>query len=375
MAIELREVRLGGKLSDFLDVVDYIYRDDPHYVRPLDMDIKDRLSPKNPFFEHAEGAIFTAHRNNYCVGRITVQIDQAHLARHQDDAGFFGFFDTVEDQEVADALLDRARRWLADRGMRRIRGPLSLSLYDQPGCLIEGFDTPPMIMMGHHMPYQSKLIEAGGFEQVRTLNAWRYEVGNVKPRVRKAHDEVQAMPEVTARTVNLNNVEGDTRIIMDVFNDAWSDNYGHVEQTESELAKLASDIKLLIRPEITCIVFVNGEPAAAAMALPNLNEVIRDFNGKLLPLGLPKLVYRLKVQRPETARLFILGICKKFRSERRYAGLSLYMYARLNDAGQKLGIRWGELSWTDEANAAVTAGIRTMGGKVYKKYGLFERDV
>jgi hypothetical protein len=375
MTVEIREVPLGGNLRDFLEVVDYIYRDDPHYVRPLDMEMKARLSRKNPFFEHAEAAIFTAYRNNFCVGRITAQVDHGHLAVHGDEAGFFGFFDTTHDPEVASALLERARAWLADRGMRKMRGPLSLSLWDEAGCLVDGFDSPPMVMMPHHRAYQGKLIEGAGFEQVKTLYAWRYEVGNVKTRVRKAHDEMAAMPQVVARTVNANNIPGDTRIIMDVFNDAWADNYGFVPYTASELDKLAADFKLILRPEITCIVFVDGEPAAVAVALPNINEVIHDFGGKLFPTGLPKLIYRLKVQRPETARLLILGIAKKFRTNRKYAALSLYMYARLNDAGQKLGIRWGELSWTDEDNVAVNAGIKMMGGKIYKKYALYEREV
>jgi hypothetical protein len=375
MAIEIREVALGGNLKDFLNVVDHVYRADPNYVRPLDYDIKTRLSRKNPFFKHAEGTIFTAYRNGYCVGRVTAQICHAHLARHKDDAGFFGFLDTVDDPEVVRLLLDRARRWLSERGMKRMRGPLSLNLWDEAGVLIEGFDTPPMIMMPHHRPYQAGLIEAAGFERARTLYAWKYEVGTVSRRVRKAFDDVSAMPEVTARNMNMNNVEGDTRIVMDVFNEAWADHYGFVPYTSAELDKVAADFKLIVRPEITCIMFVHGEPAAVALAVPNLNEAIQDLHGKLLPTGLLKLLYRTKVQRPETARLIILGIKKKFRQDRKYAGLSLYMYARLNDAGHRLGIRWGELSWTDEANSAVNAGIKLMGGTVYKKYAIYERDV
>lgn len=375
MSVEIREVALGGDLKDFLNLVDYVYRDDPQYIRPLDMELKARLSKKNPFFEHAEGIVFTAHRNNFCVGRITAQIDHGHLAVHQDDAGFFGFFDTIDDSEVASALLDRASRWVADRGMKHLRGPLSLSLWDEAGCLVDGFDSPPMIMMPHHRPYQGKLIEGAGFERARTLNAWRYEVGNLKRRVQKAYDDVAAMPEVTARTVNPHNVEGDARVIMDVFNDAWADNYGFVPYTPNELDKFTKDLKLVVRPEITCIVFVHGEPAAVAVALPNLNEVIADFGGKLFPMGLPKLLYRMKIQRPETARLMILGVSKKFRNNRKYAALSLYMYARLNEAGRKLGIRWGELSWTDEANAPVNAAIRMMGGTLYKQYAIYQRDV
>ncbi|MEN9577685.1 MAG: hypothetical protein RJA70_694 [Pseudomonadota bacterium] len=375
MTLEIREIPLGGDLKQFLDVVDYIYRDDPNYVRPLDMDIKHRLSRKNPFFAHAEGAIFTAHRNNFCVGRITAQIDREHLARHRDDTGFFGFLDTIDDPSVAEALLARARQFCADRGMKRIRGPLSLSINDETGCLVEGFDTPPMVMMPHHRAYQGGLIAAAGFERTKTLFAWRYEVGNLKRRVSKALEDIEALPEVTSRTVNMKNVEGDTRIVMDIFNDAWSENWGFVPYTEAELAKLASDFKLIIRPEITRIAFINGEPAAVAVALPNVNEAIRDLKGKLFPLGLPKLLFRLKVQRPETARLLILGIRKKFRNERKYAGLSAYLYALLNNAGQELGIRWGELSWTYEENGPVNAAIKMMGGHIYKKYAVYERDV
>jgi hypothetical protein len=375
MSVEIREIPLDGKLEQFLDVVDYIYRDDPHYVRPLNLDLKGRLSKKNPFFEHAEGRVFTAHRNGFCVGRITAQVDHEHLRLHQDDAGFFGFLDTIDDQEVATSLLERAGRWLSDRGMKRMRGPFSLSINDESGCLVEGFDTPPMIMMPHHRTYQAGLIEGAGLQRIKTLYAWRYEVGNLKRRVAEAHDELASRPEVTSRHVDPRNVEGDARVVMDVFNDAWSENWNFVPFTRAELKKFAKDLKLILVPELTQIAFVNGEPAAVAVAVPNVNEVIFDFNGSLFPTGLPKLLYRLKVQRPQTARLMILGIRKKWRSKREYAGLSTYLYAKLNEAGQKLGIRWGELSWTDEHNGPVNAAIKMMGGRIYKKYALFEKEL
>lgn len=375
MSVEIREVPLDGKLDQFLELVEYVYRDDPHYVRSLDLDIKGRLSKKNPFFQHAEGAIFTAHRNNYCVGRITAQIDHEHLTLHQDDAGFFGFFDTIDDEEVAKALLDKAARWLHDRGMKRMRGPFSLSINDETGCLVDGFDGPPMIMMPHHRPYQAGLIESGGLSRIKTLYAWRYEVGNLKRRVAKAHAEIEALPEVTSRHVNMDNIAGDAQVVMDVFNDAWSDNWCFVPYTQAELKKFGKDLKLILVPELTQIAFVHGEPAAVALAVPNINEVISDLHGKLFPLGLPKLLYRLKVQKPQTARLALLGIRKKFRNKREYAGLSTFLYAKLNESGQKLGIRWGELSWTDEENGPVNAAIKMMGGSIYKKYALYEREL
>ncbi|MEB2312517.1 MAG: hypothetical protein OZ921_09100 [Sorangiineae bacterium] len=374
MAIEIRQVRLGGKLKDFLDVVERIYRDDPNYVRALDMDVEQRLNQKNPFFDHAEGTIFTAHRNGWCVGRCTAQIDREHLERYHDDAGFFGFLDTIDDPEVARALLDAARRWLRERGMKKIRGPMSLNINDEIGCLVEGFDTPPAFMMPHHLPYQAGLIEQAGFAKLKDVYAWRYTIGDVPKRAQKAREDVDKLPEVVSRHVDKSQIERDVRIVMDVFNDAWSDNWGFVPLTEGELTKMANDLKLILRPEMTFITSIDGEPAAVALALPNLNEMIGDLHGKLLPLGLPKLLWRLKVRGPKSARLIILGIRKKYRHIRKYAGLSIYLYAKMNEEAARLGVKWGELSWTLEDNAPVNTGIRFMGGKIYKKYRLFERD-
>jgi hypothetical protein len=375
MALEIRETPIGGNVKEFLNVVDYIYRGDPNYVRPLDMDMKDRLSPKNPFFEHGEGVLFTAHRNGWCVGRVTAQIDREHLSRHRDDVGFFGFLDTVDDEEVAKQLLEAAGKWLRARGMQRIRGPLSLSINEEIGCLVEGFDTPPMILMQHHRPYQGGLIEKAGFEKVKDAFAWRYTVGDVPERARKAHDEIEAMPEVTARHVDMKNLDAEMRTIMDVFNDAWSENWAFVPFTERELSKMAADLKLIAIPELSYIAEVDGEPVAVALALPNVNELIRDLKGKLGPMGLPKLLWRLKVVGPRTARLAILGIRKKLRNQRKYAALSIYLYTKMNAAGKRLGIEWGELSWTLEDNAPVNVAIKMMGGKVYKKYRIYEKGL
>jgi hypothetical protein len=371
-SVEVRELSRGGELRDFLGVVDQIYRDDPKYVRPLDFDVRSRISRSSPFFEHAEAAFFVAYRNGQCVGRCSAQIDHEHLRRHKDDTGFFGFLDTMDDPEVVQALLDAARRWLSDRGMKRIRGPFSLSINDETGCLVEGFDTSPMVMMPHHRSYQGELIERAGFARHKDLYAWRYQTGDVPARVQKAHDEIEALPEVYSRPVDPKQVDRDTRLVLDVFNDAWGDNWNFVPYTEHERAKLVKDLKLILDPAITRIAYVRGEPAAMAVAIPNLNESIGDLNGRLFPTGVAKLLYRVKVKGIHSARLMLLGIRKKFRADRKYAGLSLYLYCKLNDSGRRNGYTWGELSWTDEANGAVNAGIRVMGGKIYKKYRVYE---
>ena len=375
MCIEVREIRLGGDLRPFLDVVDHIYRDDPFFVRPLDMDLKDRLSLKNPFFDHGEGTVFTAYLDGRCVGRCTAQIDREHLERYHDACGFFGFIDTINDERVAKALLDRAASWLRKRDMKKMRGPLSLCINEELGCLVDGFDSKPYIMMPHHRPYQGGLIEAAGLAKVKDLFAWRYQVGNLPNRAIKAHATIAAMPDIKLRTVDMKHIDRDVRIVMDVYNDAWSSNWGFVPLTEKELAKMASDMKLLLIPALTQIVEIEGEPVAVALALPNINEMVGDLHGKLLPTGFAKLLWRLKVRGPKSARLIILGIRKKLRHVRRFGALSTFMYVEMHKAGERLNVAEGELSWTIEDNAPVNLGIRFMGGERYKTLRIFERQI
>jgi hypothetical protein len=200
-------------------------------------------------------------------------------------------------------------------------------------------------------------------------------VSDVPTRARKAHDDIMAMPDVKVRTISMKNVERDLRIVMDIFNDAWSDNWGYVPLTENEMRKMVSDMKLILIPDIALIAEVDGEAAAVSIALPNINEMIKDLNGKLFPFGLAQLLYRLKVKGPKSARLIILGIKKKFRTQRRFGALSAALYVQMNDRGKKLGIQWGELSWTLEDNAKINVGIKLMGGKVYKRYRVYRKEL
>jgi hypothetical protein len=374
--VDIRQIPMGGPVDDFLNVVDDIYRGDRAYVRPLDMELKDRLSPrKNPFFEHGEGVMFCAYAGGRCVGRVTAQIDRDHLAKYGDATGFFGFLDTIEDEQVPRELLARAEGWLRGKGMKNARGPLSLNINEELGCLIEGFDTPPYVMMPHHRSYQGGLIEKAGYRKAKDFFAWKYVVGDLNARVARGRAAIAAMPEITHRRVSIKRLGDDVKLLVDIFNDAWSDNWGFVPFTRKEVEKMAADFKLLLIPDITCIVSIDGEPAAVALAIPNLNELVADFHGKLLPLGLPKLVWRLKVRGPRSARLVLLGIRKKWRHVRKYAALSAFMYAELNEGGRKLGIREGELGWTLEDNGPVNAGIMMMGAKLYKKYRVYEKPL
>jgi hypothetical protein len=377
MALEVRQLDGNKKLlRDFLDVVDTIYQNDPHFVRTLDMDVSDRLSPKkNPFFANGEASAWVAYRDGKAVGRISASIDKLHLERHKDEAGFFGFFDTVDDEDVSQALLAEARSWLAARGMKTMRGPFSLSINEECGCLVDGFDTPPMIMMAHNHPYQAALIERAGFQKCKDLYAWTYDIGTVPPRAQRAHDDIAALPEITTRTLDMKHLARDVRLIMEVFNDAWSDNWGFVPTTEQQLDKMAEDLKLIAMPEITRLTFIDGAIAAVALGLPNINELIHDAHGKLFPFGALKLLWRLRVRGPKTGRLLILGIRRKWRNVRRYAGLSAFLYVEMNQASHLLGMKRGELSWTLEDNAPINVGIKLMGGRIYKTYRIYERSL
>ena len=375
MTVDVREIPLGGKLKPFLDVVDTIYAGDPSFVRALDLDTKGRLDRKNPYFSHGDGTNFVAYRKNRPVGRITAHTNRRHLERYQDGVGFFGFFDTIDDPEVARALIDRAAEWLRARGSRAIRGPLTLNMAEEVGCLVEGFDTPPMLLMPHHRSYQAGLIEQAGLSKVREMYAWRYTFGKIKPRALRGHESITQLPEVRVRRVDMKNLQRDVAQMLDIYQDAWSDTWAFVELTSEEAAKIGQDLKLIAVPELTRIIDIDGEAAAMAYALPNVNEMIGDLHGKLFPLGLPRLLYRLKFKGAKTARVVGLGIRQKYRNVRKYAGLSAFLYVELNRSGQKLGIEWGELSYTDEANAAVNTGIKLMGGEIYKKYRLYERQI
>ncbi len=372
--VDIRVAPLGSNPREFLNLADYLYQSDPNFVRPLDFDLKMRLDPKkNPFFEHGEGIMILARKNGRVVGRMTAQIDREHLARYQDSTGFFGFFDTTNDPDVASALLREGERWLRSKGMTRVMGPLSLSINEEMGCLVEGFDTPPYLMMPHHLPYQGALIERAGYTKTKDLYAWNYKVGPLNSRVKKAMTDVLAMPEITVRPVSKKRLEDDVQIVVDIFNDAWGDNWGFVPFTRNEVKKMAEDFALILEPELTCLVFVNGEPAAMAIGIPNINEAIADLNGALFPTGWAKLLWRLKVEGTKTARLALLGIKKKVRTQRKYAALALYLYGAMSEAGRSMGIESGELSWTLEDNGPVNAGVRMMGAQIYKRYRVYDR--
>jgi hypothetical protein len=376
MAIEIREHTPGVDIEDFVRVTKVVYAGDPNWVEPLAFDIKARLTPgKNPFFKRGELALFTAWKNGKLAGRVSAQIDHEHLRRYKDKVGFFGFFDTIDDDEVGQALIDTAAAWLAKRGMTTMRGPLSMTMYEEVGTLIDGFDMPPSLLMQHARRWQDRVALSTGLAKAKDLYAWRFDVGNIPARAEKAWAETKALPEVKLRSVQPRHMERELRIIQDIFNDAWDHNWGHVPATEDEVKKTAEDLKLILDPDMAFMAEVDGKVVGMCIALPNLNEVIRDFDGKVNPVTLAKFVWRLKVKRPTSARLMMLGIHSSMRGIKKYAGLSHALYVEVAKRGEKNGYRWGELSWTLEDNRPINLGIKSMGAKIYKTYRIYEKPI
>jgi hypothetical protein len=239
--------------------------------------------------------------------------------------------------------------------------------------LIEGFDTPPMVLMSHSRSYQGALVEAGGLEKVKDVLAWRYVVSDLPPRAVKAREEIAKLPEVRLRTTDRKRINDDLLLVLQIQDDAWRDNWGHVSLTPTEIRAARDMLKLVINYDLAIIAEIDGEPAGMCIALPNLNEAIADLKGKVFPIGWAKLLWRLKVAHPKTARLCLLGIKKQYRNVKRYGALSLAMIAEVSARGREVGIEWGELSWTLEDNIPVNLAIKVMKGELYKRYRLYER--
>ena len=377
--LEITQVRSKAQWRDFHHLPFRVYRDDPHWVAPLLLERKLHFTPKhNPFFQHAEAEFFLATRNGEPVGRITAQIDQLHLARYHDATGHFGFIEAIDDAEVFAALIEAAESWLRQKGITRVRGPVSFSMWDQPGLLVEGFDTPPYVMMGHARPYFAGHIEAAGYAQAEDLIAYRYGPELPVPdAMRRVLDRALKRGELTVRTIRKDkkSVDGEIALLLDIINDAWSANWGYVEMTKAEVDDLAGLLKFLLRPGDVAIAEYRGQPAAFAAIFPNLNEAIADLNGRLFPLGWAKLLWRMKVARTKTARVPLMGVRKALQTSPVGAALALSVIDSVRNFNIANGVIDSELSWILARNQRVQHVIALVGAKPYKRYRVYEKNI
>lgn len=375
-SIEVVPVTGRDRLKAFIHLPKRLYRGHKGYVAPLDLERAELLSPaKNPYFTHAEAQLFLAQRDGQPVGRISAQICQLEqLVRP--GTGHFGWLDAVDDAAVHAALFDAAADWLRQRGMTRMVGPFSFSSNEETGLLVEGFDSEPMLMMPYHAPYAAGHVTACGLAPVKNLLAYDLDKSAYKPvGSSRMLDKLQADGTIRLRGLDMKNYARDLSVILDIFNDAWSENWGMVPFTQGEIAAAAKSMKPLIDPDLVVIAEVKGEAAGMLVCLPNLLEVIRDFDGSLLPFNLFKLIWRLKMKKVRTSRIPLMGIRKTHHGSVLGATLVPLMFDRLKAPFLKRGLERVELSWILEDNLPMRRVIEGVGGKVYKTYRLYEKPL
>ena len=375
LASELRIEVVENKqqLALFIALPWSLYQDDPQWIPPLIFEQKQRLSAKtNPFFKHAQVKLWIAYRGAQVVGRISAQIDELHQQLHNDHVGYYGMLESIDDQSVVDGLFATAENWLRSQGMQTVRGPFNLGINEECGMLIKGFDTPPRIMMGHARPYYAKRIHAAGYHDAKRLIAYHIDPDYERPPVMRKL-LAKAEKTVTVRTFRRKELKQELEILRDVFNDAWGNNWGFVPFTEAEFADVGQLLTALLDEDFIAIAEIDGRPVAMNIALPDINHAARDLNGRLLPFGWLKLLWRLKVKFPTQARVPLMGVRRELHNTRLGPALAFMVIDPVSKALVRKGVTDVEMSWILENNAGMRNIIETIGGVDYKHYNIFEK--
>lgn len=373
--LSIHPVETRADLQKFISTPWSVYADDPVWVPPLKLERQMQLSAKhNPLFEHMDWQGWLALRDGKPVGRISAQIDHLRADYHDDKVGYFGLLDAADDRQVYTALLDTAEDWLRERGMTHVHGPFNLNINEECGLLVEGFDTPPVVMMGHASQNAQQHVEALGYvKAVDTLAYW-IDLGFAHPpamqRLQRRYEK-----RFTIRPIDGKRFTQELEILRSIFNDAWSNNWGFVPFTEAEFRELGKALRIMLPDELVQIAEVDGEPAAFIVGLPNLNEAIRDLNGRLLPLGIFKLLWRLKVRFPKTSRVPLMGVRKQYQQKLMGAALAYGVIGAIQHALYTRGAPHCELSWILENNRGMRDIIENIGGKVYKRYRIYQKPL
>jgi len=378
--VTIRRVGAGATLGQFISVPHVTQGHDPYWVAPMDFMESQRLNPKsNPWFGHGEAAFWVAEKNGKLAGRISAQIDHTHLKLRNDATGFFGFFESVDDQAVADALFTAAAAWLREKGMRRCLGPFSLNINDESGLLIDGFNCPPRMMMGHAQPYYAKLVEGAGFAKAVDMFAYLTPMDTALPfkQIKWLKRALDRNPNLVVRAFDTSRFDAEIAAIVRIFNAAWADNWGSIPMTEADVAHMAKEMKLILVPELVSIAAIDGVPVAMCLALPDANEIFGGLKGKLFPFGWAKLAWRALMRRSFVSgtRVMLMGVMPEFKNKPMGSILALLTVGAMRDAALKLRMPVCEMSWVLENNTQTRHSIEDIGGRIYKTYRMFERSL
>jgi hypothetical protein len=363
--------RSRSGIARFLNVPYGIYRDDPHWVAPLLDDLKKVFTDKNPFLEHSEMDLFVAVKGGRDVGRIAAILDHRHNEFQGEKTGFFGFYECENDPGVSDELFGTAERWLRDRHMNLIRGPMNPSMNDECGLLVEGFQASPVLMMTYNPPYYMELYERAGYQKAKDLLAYWIEIKE-KPMSRLsrlASGIRRREPTLRVRKIRKKTLAKDLAGVKDVYNAAWEKNWGFVPFTDGEIDFMASRLKPLLVEDLVLLAEMESDPAGFMLTLPDYNRALKPLGGRLLPFGWLKFL--LGIKKIDTVRLIALGFKKKYRMR----GIDAVMFADSLAVCLARGYKYCEVSWILEDNVMVQRPVDIFDGRVYKKYRIYEKTL
>jgi GNAT superfamily N-acetyltransferase len=373
VSLTLLPVESGRQLHRFVTFPFALNRHDPHWIPPLISDVKTLLTPgKNPFFEHGQIRSFLAVRDGRAVGRVSAIRNRRHEEFHQEATGFFGFFECERDPEAAAGLLDAVREHLRGEGLSQFLGPVNPSTNEECGVLVDGFETPPMVMMTHNPPYYDELLQGCGLRKARDLLAYFMEEKERRIPERVARGAAlirKRLGNVTVRPLDKKRFLREVEAFRRVYNSAWEKNWGFVPMTDAELDHMARQLKPVVDPVLVRIAEVDGEPVAFALGLPDMNQALKHARGKLFPLGLLKILwYARKIRR---VRILALGVLEEYRG----TGLDVLLYHDLFAEGMAKGYTQGEFSWILEDNLPMVRPLEQFGARLYKTYRLYQGPV
>ncbi|MCS6930008.1 MAG: hypothetical protein NZM43_11025 [Saprospiraceae bacterium] len=374
--IQVEQINTAHKrlLRSFIDFPHDLYANDPNYVPMLYLEQEALLNPKkSPFFLHSSAAYFLAFNGKRPVGRIAAILNRNHIAFTGRKEGFFGFFDTVNDEGVAKALLSTAEEWLHSQGMEKIIGPTNFSTNETCGLLVENFERPPMIMMPYNAPYYAALLETQGFQKFVDLLCYWLTPDMMPSSILEMSQNLEsrlAARGIIIRKINMRHFEEELNKFLPVYNASWAENTGFVPMTEAEIRQIAKDLRPIINPELVFFAEKDGKTIGVSLTIPNINEVlIRLKRGRLFPFGIFHLLFGLR--RIRTARVIALGTLKEYRR----LGIDVCFYVRTLQAGIRQGFIAGEASWILENNVVMNRALEHIGAHVYRRYRLYEKNI
>ncbi|MEL7832415.1 GNAT family N-acetyltransferase [Fodinibius sp. Rm-B-1B1-1] len=358
--------------KQFIDFPYQHYSDDEHWIPPLKMEQKKLIDTENnPFYDNGDIALFLAEQDGEICGRIAAIQDRRYNEHHNNKTGFFGFFECIDDQSVANLLFKVAGDWLRQRGHTDVLGPANPSMMDEIGVLIDGFEYDPSFLMPYHKPYYDKLIKNAGLEKSMDMYAFRVTQATVTlDRIYRAEEIVRRrLPKLKIREIDTKNLDQEIEIVRNVFNQAWSQNWGFIPWTKEELEELAKDLKLILDPKVAHIAEVDGEPVAFSIALPDLNQALKHTDGTLFPTGIFKLLWhRRNIDQIRTA---LMGVVPKYQGK----GIDALLHKEAIINGKEAGYKSSELSWVLESNKNMIRVAEKIGAEIEKTYRMYSNDL